>query len=506
MTGFPRPTPLPFRSGERRIVGFRSAWTKDHSKGERGLVQSHKRHGFRLALLLFLSATLAGSRAAGAPTLRPVVEAEEDLYTYTNADNGAGPLWCSGSTCLVHIGNHVFASGIETLPDLKPLNNCRWTLYEHAQGGWRLACADDNGRTREPSPIVGFPDGRLFLSANPTLTPAGTYGGPARPEILQFAGGDAKAPFERLLPVWDGEPAFTEHSYRSFAADGPEREFILFQNVGYTHAEWAFRDRQGKWISQGQLRWPDGAEYPKPEPIRVCYPNALLKKRAVHICGVSDIVEPYPEWRAFKKQLTGQEWDYDFRRLFYTWTLDITREKFRPWVEIASRDKTCGWIMPGDLWVGPDGAVHIVWTERAIDERLRAKFFPEAKQSHALNYAVVRGGKVVLRRTLILAEEGKPGEIGSCPRFQVTPDNRLFVICSASGQGGDGKALSENRLVEILPDGSLGPWVKVPFAKPFTSYFTATLRGGSPASETLELLGERQGVPKTICYGKVRLW
>jgi hypothetical protein len=68
----------------------------------------------------------------------------------------------------------------------------------------------------------------------------------------------------------------------------------------------------------------------------------------VYFCGVSDIVEPYPEWRAFKKELTGQGWDYDFRRLFYTWTPDITRARFRPWVEIASRDKTGGWLFPAD--------------------------------------------------------------------------------------------------------------------------------------------------------------
>ena len=237
-----------------------------------------------------------------------------------------------------------------------------------------------------------------------------TYNGPARPEILQFSARDAKAAFERLLPVWNGTPAFTEHSYRSFAADGSRREFVLLQNIGYTHAEWAFRDRKGKWTAQGQLRWPDGAEYPKPEPVRVCYPDVMLKNRSVHFCGVSDIVEPYPEWRAYKKQLTGAEWDYDFRRLLYTWTPDITRDKFRPWVEIASRDKTCGWISPGDLWLGPDGAVHLVWTERALDERLRAKFFPDAKQSDAVNYAMLREGKVMLRRTLTLAEEGKPGE------------------------------------------------------------------------------------------------
>ena len=458
-------------------------------------------------MLLLLAAALGCSLAVGAPAvLKPVVEAEDDLYTYESANNGAGPLWCHGSTCLVRIGDDVFASGLETLKDTKPLNNCRWTLYRRGQQGWQLQQSDATGRTREPCPLVGFPDGRLFLSANPTLTPVGTYGGPARPEIIQFSTKDTKAPFERLLPVWDGTPAFTEHSYRSFAADGPARELILFQNIGYTHAEWTFRDKTGKWAAQGQLRWPDGAEYPKPEPIRVCYANVMLQNRAVRFVGVSDIVEPYPEWRAFKKQLTGNEWDYDFRRLFYTWTPDITREKFRPWVEIASRDKTAGWIMPGDLWAAPDGTVHLIWTERALDERLRAKFFPEAKQSHAVNYATVRDGKVILRRTLVLAEEGKPGETGSCPRFQVAPDNRLFVICYVSGKGPDGKAVSENRLFEIYAGGEIGTPVKVPLTKPFTSYFTATVRAGSPPSKTVELLGQREGASLTMSYARIRLW
>src|SRR5439155_16768503 len=170
---------------------------------------------------------------------------------------------------------------------------------------------------------------------------------------------------EKILPVWDGAPKFSEHSYRSFAADGPNRELILFQNIDYTHAEWAFRDQRGKWSAQGKLIWPWGAEYDQPQPIRVCYPNVALKNRAVHFCGVSDIVEPNQKWRAYKKELTGRDWDYDFRRLFYTWTPDITREKFRDWIEIASRDKTGGWISPGDLWVAPDGSAHLVWTERA---------------------------------------------------------------------------------------------------------------------------------------------
>lgn len=459
-----------------------------------------------LGSLVWLTvAVRAGEPSPPAPTPQVVVEAEEDVYTFTPADNGAGPMWCSGSTCLVRIGEDVFASGLETLPEAKPLNNCRWTLFHRERGGWRRVQADETGRTREPSPLAAFPDGRLLLSVNPTLvTNHDTYAGPARPEILEFlARTPARAP-ELILPQWDGTPPFTEHSYRSFAADGPNRELILFQNIGYTHAEWAFRDRTGAWRN-GRLPWPEGKEYPQPQPVRVCYPDVMLQNRAVYFCGVSDIVEPYPEWREFKKQLTGQQWDYDFRRLFFTWCPDITTGKFQEWIEIASRDQTCGWISPGDLWVGPEGTVHIVWTERALDERLRKKFFPEAKQSHSINYAAVRAGKVVIRRTLLAAAEGTSEEIPSAPRFQVTPDHRLFLIYHVRGKNTAGKRVSENRLLEIRADGQTGPAVRIDFKTPFTSYFTATVRAGSPPANTLELLGQREGTPATISYARVRL-
>jgi hypothetical protein len=347
----------------------------------------------------------------------------------------------------------------------------------------------------------------VFLSANPTLG-AGPEpnGGAARPEIFQFSAKHPEAAPISLLPVWQGEPKFTEHSYRSLAADGTGRELILFQNIGYTHAEWAFRDRTGKWSAQGQLKWPWGAEYDKPEPIRVCYPDVMLRGRAVHFVGVSDVVEPYKAWREFKRELTGQQWDYDFRRLFYTGTPDITKKPFADWLEIASRDKTCGWISPGDLWLAPNGDVHLLWSERAIDERLRAKFFPEAKQSHALNYALVREGKVIRRRSLMESAEDKPGITGSAGRFQVTPDHRLFVVCYASGREAGGSSVAENRILEILPDGSASAPVRVPLTKPFTSYFTTTVRGGSPPSRTLEMLGTRAGTGNTISYARIELF
>jgi hypothetical protein len=231
-----------------------------------------------------------------------------------------------------------------------------------------------------------------------------------------------------------------------------------------------------------------------------------LKDRAVHFCGVSDITEPYDAWQKYKKELTGREWDYDFRRLFYSWAPNITQGQFKPWVEIASRDKTCGWIMPLDLWVGPDGRVHLLWSERALDERLREKFFPGEKQSHALNYAVVRDGEVIARKTLAVAEEGVSNEIPGYGRFQVTPENRLFVFYYVNGTDASGKAISENRLTEILDDGGIAGPVCVPLAHPMSSFFTATWRAGSPPSKTLDVLGPRNDSPQTMGYARIRLW
>src|SRR5437867_22880 len=66
---------------------------------------------FSAACLCAQDAAMAGQFAG----LRspPVVEVEEDVYTFDPANNGAGPMWCAGSTCIVRAGDDVFASGLE---------------------------------------------------------------------------------------------------------------------------------------------------------------------------------------------------------------------------------------------------------------------------------------------------------------------------------------------------------------------------------------------------------
>jgi hypothetical protein len=110
-----------------------------------------------------------------------------------------------------------------------------------------------------------------------------------------------------------------------------------------------------------------------------------------------------------------------------------------------------------------------------------------------INYEVVREGQVELRRTLLLAEEGGPSEIPSAPRFRATPDNRLVVIFYVGRTSTSGKSVSENRLQEILTNGEICPAARIPFKRPFISYFTATVRGGSPPSTIVELKPHLKG-------------
>ena len=450
---------------------------------------------FILSVVLLIS-----SNKSFESTFRIKVEVEENVYEYEPADNGSGPMWCHGNTCIVRYGNKVVASGLETLKNIEPLHNTRWMLFERTDKGWDLLLKDEKDRTREPSPLGLTSDGKILLSVNPTLTKPGSYNGPAEPQILQFEAKELQSSYETLMPVWEDTPEFTEHSYRSFAVDGLANELILFQNIGYEHAEWSFRDSDGNWMSQGKLVWPWGDNYEVPRAIRVCYPAVQLKDREVHFLGVSDIIEPKKAWKEHKFKLTGRKWDYDFRRLFYTYSEDIETGDFHDWIEVASREKTGGHIFPCDLWLAPDGLVHILWTERALDERLQEEFFSDEKQSHALNYAIIEKGEVIFRQPIMLSEEVDeilPGR----GRFQVTPENRVFVFYYVHGKNNDFK---ENRLVEILADHSLSTSVKVELQKPFSNFYTATIRGGSAPSNIIDVYG--QDGKNEMRYARIRIY
>lgn len=104
------------------------------------------------AWIALLGVVLGGLAPVSA--LEVTVEVEEELYKYAPANNGAGPMWCAGSTSVARVGDVVYATGLETIPGAKPLNNCRWVLWRRNQEGWKRLYADESGRTREPAPLV----------------------------------------------------------------------------------------------------------------------------------------------------------------------------------------------------------------------------------------------------------------------------------------------------------------------------------------------------------------
>lgn len=437
---------------------------------------------------------------------RAEVEVEEEVYSFEPANNGAAPMWCHGNSCVVRWGDEVFASGLETLPDYKPLNNCRWLLFRRASEGWELQQVDPRDRTREPCPLGCFPDGRLLMSVNPTLsTDPEAHVGPARPEILQFAATDPQSPAQTLLPEWSQPHRFTEHSYRSFATDGVNGELVLFQNIGYTHSCWAFLDSEGQWTT-GKLLWlprEDPAKAPYGSTAtRVNYPCVALKDRAVHFLGNS----AYDQWERMPDVGDLQrKWGPRFRKLYYTWSDDLTRGSFADWIEIDNCFTTGGWLFSCDLHIAADGDVHMLWHENPIHLRLRDERFPDIERIWALKYAVVRRGQVILRRTLVSGGERGSPEIPGRGRFQVTPDGRLFVFYYVHGRDEAGEPVSQNRLIPLQPDGSHSPPITLAIQHPLTVFFTNTPRAGCQPSTTLDLLGVRAGTSQTISYARIRL-
>jgi hypothetical protein len=439
--------------------------------------------------------------------LLPDVLLEEQVYTYEPAGNGSGPLWCRGSTCLARTGDNVFVSGLETLEDVKPLCNVRWLLFQRNDAGWALQQADAKDRQREPCPLACFPDGRILLSVNPNRAAPDARSGPAEPQVLQFSAARPAAPYTTLSPAWGDGHRFTEHSYRSFCADGPNGEALLLNVMGHDAQYWSFLDRDGTWSKHGKLTFPMGHDYEKPEPIRLCYPVVALRNRAAHVLAISDIIEPVKAWREYKLVLNkGRKWDYDFRRLFYTWTPDITTVPFSPWVEVASREKTAGYIANLDVWVDGKGKTHLLWQEQSVwKPQMRDKFFPDVPITTSLMHGIVDQGNVIQRTKLVEGGEGLSSVVPGWARLHATPDGRLFVFYHCRGKDADGRNVAENRVMEILQDGTSGGGGRVPLAHPFTSFMTATERGGSPPSNVLEVLGTADGRPG-MSYAAIKLF
>ena len=155
------------------------------------------------------------------------VEAEEVVTRYAPANNGAGPMWCYGSTVIARQGRDVYLSVIETGEDVPPLCNTRWQLWRRDIDGWEILAFESGYRQREPCPSAGCHDGSVFLSVNPSIEEPGTRYGRCEPLVLEFDRRKGASVARTHRPTWASGTYFTDHSYRGFAADGQTGELLL---------------------------------------------------------------------------------------------------------------------------------------------------------------------------------------------------------------------------------------------------------------------------------------
>ena len=452
--------------------------------------------GCTLTALLALDAIVALAPGTARADVPPIVEVEEVVTRYASANNGAGPLWCYGSTVIARDGEEVFLSSIETGNDVPPLCNCRWQLWQRGPGGWKIVQHENDYRQREPCPIAVIPGGPVFLSANPSTQPAGVHYGPCRPLVLQFGRKDLAAPPKQEEPAFAEGTYFTDHSYRGFAADGQTGELLLVNINAKTSAQFvSHRDRQGVWHARGTIVFP----------IRSCYPQVALRNGAAHVLAIGDITEPNEQWRKTKSEKTGSKWDYVFRRLFYTYTPDIEKKPFAAPLEVETVDNTGGHIANLDLFIDARGAAHLLYLKQPYaNQVIREKYFPQAANTAHLEYAVVREGKVVDRRTLA-ATSDKAGDLTPAyARFHVGTGEKLYVIAAGNMAGEKGTPAFGDFLAPVPPGGGKPAFTRIALKHPLSNFFTNTPRGGSKPGDLIDLHGVAAD-PLELRYVRIRL-
>ncbi|MBM3290659.1 MAG: hypothetical protein FJY92_10955, partial [Candidatus Hydrogenedentes bacterium] len=317
---------------------------------------------------------------APAWAVTPRVVYEEDVYTYTNPNNGSGPMWSFGCTPIARVGERVFVSQMETGEGVPPLSNTRWRLLERTGAGWTVVAETPDYKQREPTLLATDASSTVFLYVNPSLMPPGTQYGACEPHLLAF---DVNAsPFapRKIAPTWDGAPTYTDHSYRGYAADAAAQRVLMFNIDAQTSIQhYCLLAMDGRALANGRVTFP----------VRGCYPQVAIENGRAHILAVGDIVEPVEEWRTFKKEQTGREWDYVFRRLFLAQNADIEHGPFAPPIEIANVDATAGHIANQDLWIAPNGDAYVLYTETEVASPLmRDRYFPGKSTTPALTLAI----------------------------------------------------------------------------------------------------------------------
>lgn len=417
---------------------------------------------------------------------------EEKIARVEIESDSPGPLWNYGSTTIARYGDKVYASIPELKHNHNSLCNMRWILLERSLPGyWRAVSSGSLYNEREPFPLGIRPAGKLILSVNPckdirNYLPNNKTAHNSTPMLIEFDLCNFKR--KKLYPKWNkSNPKFTEHSYRGMSIDFLNNDLLLLNISGYDGYAWSYANSDGLWVKNGFIRYP----------IRSAYPQVALRNKTAAIVTVSDVIEPNSAWRNLKKMILNQDWDYDFRQLFFSYTPDITAVDFSPPLTIASMDETAGHIRNMDLWIDSQGRCHILYTQRNIWRNcIRDHFFPNIPIQVSLKYCIISEGYVTYRSTLLECTENLndnlqtswTGNLANYACFHIGQNEEIYVIVHLASSN-----FTSGNYIFQVDQFSPNKLKKIKLISPQEAFFCASPRLGSQPSNTVDLYSTEVG-------------
>lgn len=406
---------------------------------------------------------------------------EERFIDFENPANGVTPLWNRGASVIARQGEGIFISMIKTYSEFEKPNNVKCELYERTFLGWKLIFQVEEP-TREPCPITTSGES-LYLSTNQSLEKN------SLPEIMIL-----KNSYRTILqPEWQDGHHFTAWSYRGIGMDPDYLELFLL-NISDEGYYWSFLDNNGQWSRNGLMAFPKNAY--EDNPLRLSYPNVILRNRLAYIMTVSDVMESNNQYLNYMIN-DGIDFYYVFRNLYYAWTPDIARQDPSTWKLLASAEPY-GYIENQDIWVAEDGSAHFIWIEKNVDDRLLSHL-PGELDTQTLWHAVIRNGVVISRTPLM--EYDTRGIRPVRARFHSLPNGRLFIFLALEEVNGD----TTNHLMELYSDETLSTPNKIYLNSPLNVFQIASQQNGSTPSPYLDIIGLPEWGGTTLNYVRIKI-
>lgn len=330
---------------------------------------------------------------------------------------------------LLRVGNRVFFSTAQRIPDRVEMCNKYPMLYEKRDGGeWTLVFSDENAYQMDAGHLLYAGGDRLLMTLNPPKDrypkEQRTFLVPCTPVVYLFDISDGVKLIEvREIPWNKPDHPFKSHAYRSSSVDVVNGD-LFFTNIHYPEEKhvYSLTDTALQPIRSGDLVFPQ----------RGCYHNIAMKNGETYLFAMQDIIEPNEEWFRYKRQRYDENnmgFDYVFRTVYLNYSPDIAKEELRSSVVVCSMADTCGTVDNLDCRYAANGDMIFMAHERNISaDYIRDRFFPGVPMVSELCLYRLSGGEVKERVVIDRTEEGGEWNLSYNGFIHTAANGELYFV------------------------------------------------------------------------------